>query len=139
MRLSRVWRPLAGGAGAVLVVLALFGLSIAPARGDDRAAAGASAGALIAIQALPPEARETLALIRKGGPFPHEQDGTVFGNRERLLPRAPRGHYTEYTVRTPGLKHRGARRIVAGGAPRSPQAEFWYTEDHYQSFRRIKE
>jgi ribonuclease T1 len=91
------------------------------------------------LQDLPPEARETLQLIRRGGPFPHDQDGTVFGNRERLLPRAPRGHYTEYTVRTPGLRHRGARRIVAGGDPRTAQAEFWYTEDHYQSFRRIKE
>lgn len=86
---------------------------------------------------LPAEARFTLDLIRRGGPFPHDQDGTVFGNRERLLPRAPRGYYTEYTVRTPGVRHRGARRIVVGGDPRSSDAELWYTEDHYQSFRRI--
>ena len=94
--------------------------------------------ASIARADLPAEARATLELIRRGGPFPHDQDGTVFGNRERLLPRAPRGHYTEYTVRTPGVRHRGARRIVVGGDPRSPQAELWYTEDHYQSFRRIR-
>lgn len=94
--------------------------------------------ASIALADLPVEARAALALIRRGGPFPHDQDGTVFGNRERLLPRAPRGHYTEYTVRTPGVRHRGARRIVVGGDPRSPEAELWYTEDHYQSFRRIR-
>ena len=93
----------------------------------------------IAVADLPAEARSTLDLIRRGGPFPYDKDGTVFGNREQLLPRAPRGHYTEYTVRTPGVRHRGARRIVAGGDPRSAQAEFWYTDDHYQSFRRIRE
>ncbi len=127
------------GATTLCLILALMGLAASTAHGDDRAAASAALGATIRVQDLPPEARETLALIRKGGPFAHEQDGTVFGNRERLLPRAPRGHYTEYTVRTPGLRHRGARRIVAGGDPKSLQAEFWYTEDHYQSFRRIRE
>lgn len=81
---------------------------------------------------LPPEARQTIALIQRGGPYPHRQDGTVFGNRERLLPNKPRGYYREYTVRTPGLGHRGARRIVTGGDP----PEVWYyTDDHYESFR----
>ena len=92
--------------------------------------------AITAIRAadLPPEARETLALIRSGGPFPHAPDGSVFANREGLLPPAARGTYREYTVMTPGRKDRGARRIVAvrrGG--------FYYTEDHYRSFRRIIE
>lgn len=87
--------------------------------------------------ALPPEARETLALIRKGGPFPYQKDGTVFGNREGLLPKRPRGHYREYTVKTPGRRDRGARRIVAGGS--GAAAEFYYTDDHYRSFRRILE
>lgn len=81
---------------------------------------------------LPAEAADTIARIRQGGPFPHAQDGSVFGNREGHLPRQPRGWYREYTVETPGLRHRGARRIVTGGDP--PQA-WYYTDDHYESFR----
>ena len=92
----------------------------------------------VTVAQLPPEARETLAAIRRGGPFRYEKDGTVFGNREGLLPRRDRGYYTEYTVRTPGARDRGARRIVAGGDPRS-SGEYYYTADHYQSFRRIRE
>lgn len=84
--------------------------------------------------ALPAEARQTLALIRAGGPFPYQQDGRVFGNREGLLPKRERGYYREYTVKTPGAKDRGARRIVAGRG-----AEYYYTDDHYRSFRRIIE
>lgn len=85
-------------------------------------------------RALPPEAYATLALIERGGPFPYRQDGTTFQNRERLLPRRERGWYREYTVRTPGEGDRGARRIVTGGRP---PGEFWYSADHYRSFRRI--
>lgn len=81
---------------------------------------------------LPPEARETLRLIARGGPFPHRQDGSVFGNREGRLPGKPRGYYHEYTVETPGLDHRGARRIVTGGEP--PEV-YYYSDDHYESFR----
>lgn len=92
----------------------------------------------IRIDALPHEARATLALIRRGGPFPFEKDGVTFFNRERLLPRQPRGYYTEYTVRTPGARDRGARRIVAGGDP-SRSDEYYYTADHYRSFKRIRE
>lgn len=92
----------------------------------------------VALRELPREARETLVLIRRGGPFPYPKDGTVFSNRERLLPKQPRGHYTEYTVPTPGARDRGARRIVAGGDPRST-GEYWYTADHYKSFQRIRE
>ncbi len=84
---------------------------------------------------LPPEARRTLTLIRQGGPFPHRQDGAVFQNREGRLPRQGRGYYREYTVDTPGLDHRGARRIVAGGRP---PREYYYTDDHYESFRRFE-
>jgi ribonuclease T1 len=86
---------------------------------------------------LPPEGRETLALIHQGGPFPHKRDGIVFQNRERLLPPRPRGHYREYTVSTPGVKHRGARRIVCGGEPPTRIDACWYTADHYQRFYRI--
>ena len=84
---------------------------------------------------LPPQARDTIALIERGGPFPNRQDGSVFGNREGHLPRKPRGWYREYTVDTPGLEHRGARRIVTGG---DPPREWYYTDDHYDSFRRFE-
>ncbi|WP_313303322.1 ribonuclease [Diaphorobacter sp.] len=92
----------------------------------------------IALVDMPREARTTFALIREGGPFPHDKDGTVFGNRERLLPKARRGYYREYTVRTPGARDRGARRIVCGGRVRTPDT-CYYTNDHYASFREIKE
>lgn len=86
-------------------------------------------------EALPPEAQTTLRLIKTGGPFPFERDGVVFGNYERRLPSRPRGYYHEYTVPTPGLSHRGARRIVTGG---DPPREYWYSADHYESFHRIE-
>lgn len=88
----------------------------------------------IDVSRLPPEARETLALIKQGGPFPYPRDGIIFNNFEKLLPQQARGYYREYTVKTPGRRDRGPRRIVAG-----KQAEYYYTEDHYQSFRRIRE
>ena len=81
---------------------------------------------------LPAEARQTIALIQRGGPYPHRQDGTTFGNREQRLPQRPRGYYREYTVDTPGASNRGTRRIITGGDP--PQA-WYYTDDHYDSFR----
>jgi ribonuclease T1 len=88
----------------------------------------------IQVAQLPVEARATLALIKAGGPFPYAQDGRMFSNREKLLPLQKRGYYREYTVRTPGVRDRGARRIVAGST-----GEYYYTEDHYRSFRRILE
>lgn len=92
----------------------------------------------IALAELPKQGRETYELIRQGGPFPYDKDGTVFGNRERALPTQPRGYYREYTVKTPGSRDRGARRIVCGGQPRTPQA-CYYTADHYATFRKIVE
>jgi ribonuclease T1 len=89
--------------------------------------------------ALPAEARQTLALIKAGGPFPYQKDGSAFGNREGLLPKRERGYYREYTVKTPGMKDRGARRIVAGGCGEYGCVEYFYTDDHYRSFRRIIE
>ena len=83
---------------------------------------------------LPREAQATLALIKAGGPFPYRQDGRTFGNREGLLPKRDRGYYREYTVTTPGAKDRGARRIVGG-----QDGEYYYTDDHYRTFRRIRE
>jgi ribonuclease T1 len=100
--------------------------------------AAADAAALspgeVRVADLPREARVTLALIKAGGPFPHEQDARAFGNREGHLPRERRGYYREYTVHTPGRRDRGARRIVAG-----KPGEYYYTEDHYRTFRRIIE
>lgn len=95
-------------------------------------------GDVVALVTLPRQAQETYRLILAGGPFPYpRKDGSVFGNRERLLPRHPRGYYLEYTVPTPGSRNRGARRIVCGGkVPTTPEA-CYYTQDHYASFRRI--
>lgn len=88
----------------------------------------------VKASALPQEARATLALIRTGGPFPCQKDGAIFGNREGLLPRRDRGYYREYTVRTPGARGRGGRRIVAGR-----DGDLYFSDDHYRTFRRILE
>ena len=97
---------------------------------------GTAAGAAARITPdLPREAHATLALIRSNGPYPYDKDGTTFQNRERLLPGKPRGYYREFTVPTPGARTRGARRIVTGGDP--PEV-FYYTDDHYRSFREVQ-
>jgi ribonuclease T1 len=89
----------------------------------------------IAYQTLPIEAQQVINLIQQGGPFPYPKDGSTFGNYEKRLPKQARGYYREYTVRTPGISHRGARRIVTGGqAP----TDYYYTDDHYQSFRLVQ-
>ena len=100
-----------------------------------------SAIAAIALAELPTEARHTLELIRRGGPFPFpHKDGSTFGNFEKRLPVAARGYYREYTVPTPGSADRGARRIVAGGGDRAATSgEYYYTGDHYRTFRRIRQ
>ncbi|WP_323004461.1 ribonuclease domain-containing protein [Denitromonas sp.] len=118
----------------LVCLLAAFAL-LSACSGDPPASAGATHpnGELAW---LPPEALTTLALIERGGPFPYRKDGTTFHNRERLLPQKPRGYYREYTVPTPGERTRGARRIVTGGTP--PEI-YYYTADHYRSFRRIPE
>jgi ribonuclease T1 len=96
----------------------------------------------VGIAELPPEARDTLALIRMGGPFPYRRDGVIFQNRERRLPAQKRGYYSEYTVRTPGARDRGARRIIAGKGTTGDAAtsgEYYYSDDHYETFRRIRD
>lgn len=91
----------------------------------------------VELAELPQEAKATHDRIRSGGPFPYSKDGSVFANRERLLPASTRGYYREYTVRTFGARDRGARRIVCGGhRPREPET-CYYTDDHYASYRRI--
>lgn len=128
--------PMAALAVALLAVPAAPG----PAARETRERAPAVGE--VRLSELPREARETLALIKRGGPFPYRKDGSTFSNRERRLPRQPEGYYTAYTVRTPGERDRGARRIVAGrgstGDPRT-SGEYYYTDDHYDSFRRIRE
>jgi ribonuclease T1 len=107
------------------------------ARGDVEPTPAPADMPVVALAELPREAQVVMRLIRQGGPFPYEKDGTVFFNRERWLPAQKRGYYREYTVPTPGLTHRGARRIVCGGwTPTVPDA-CYYTADHYASFRRI--
>ena len=88
----------------------------------------------INVAELPNEARETLHAIKQGGPFAYDRDGVVFGNFEKVLPKQQRGYYHEYTVKTPGVHSRGARRIISGSV-----GEFYYTADHYQTFQRIQE
>ena len=91
----------------------------------------------VALAELPKEAQQVYELVAKGGPFPFDRDGVVFGNREKLLPAKPRGYYHEYTVRTPGVTNRGGRRLVCGGKKTAPDA-CYYTDDHYRSFRKIR-
>lgn len=90
--------------------------------------------ATVSIADLPVEVRDTLRAIKRGGPFAYPRDGVVFGNFERALPKQPRGYYREYTVKTPGKRGRGSRRIISG-----EPGEYYYTADHYNTFKRIQE
>ncbi len=133
---SGLRRALHKWGAAVVVAAGLAAGGVAPSA-SARTTDSPAVTAPVALSALPVEAQDTHRLILQGGPFPYQKDGTVFGNRERLLPLHPRGHYREYTVKTPGASDRGARRIVCGGKPPTrPQACF-YTDDHYASFRLI--
>jgi ribonuclease T1 len=126
-----------GGTVVVAAGLATGGLAFggaAVARSND----GLDPAATVALSSLPAQARDTHRLILAGGPFPYDKDGSVFGNRERLLPPKARGWYREYTVRTPGARNRGAKRIVCGGKPPSQPEACFYTDDHYASFKRIE-
>ena len=115
-------------AGVLLGFLALVAQAKGPTAADPTAP--------IALADLPVQGVQVHALVMQGGPFAYDKDGSVFGNRERLLPSQKRGYYREYTVPTPGASNRGARRLVCGGPPKTPDACF-YTADHYASFRRI--
>jgi ribonuclease T1 len=118
---------------AAFAVACIASGSVAEARQGEPAAALEA----IPLQALPAEAQRTKQLILSGGPFPYTKDGTVFFNREGILPRKPRGSYREYTVKTPGARNRGARRIVCAGTPPTAPEVCYYTADHYSSFKRI--
>ena len=119
--------------GALVAVLVVVAANFAGARDSDKGLSRANHDT-VAVVELPPEGQITLQLIKKNGPFPYRKDGSTFGNRERLLPRQQHGYYKEYTVKTPGVQHRGARRIIAGVI-----GEYYYTSDHYNSFQRIVE
>lgn len=108
--------------------------SVLPVSGALAAQQAHAGMPFIVASDLPAEARDTLHIIKRGGPFTYERDDVVFGNYERILPEQPRGYYHEYTVKTPGVNNRGARRIVCG-----PPVECYYTADHYQTFKRIQE
>lgn len=107
-----------------------------PAQVQAAPAAHGGQGGLpvVVVAELPAEARDTLRAIKQGGPFAYERDGVVFKNYERILPKRPRGYYHEYTVKTPGIRHRGARRIISGEVN-----EYYYTADHYKIFKQIRE
>ncbi|HEU0282633.1 MAG TPA: ribonuclease [Gallionella sp.] len=118
-----------------LLVAALLALAATTADAREHHSHGDNALiAFVSLDMLPPEARTTFQLIKQGGPFPFPRDGVVFGNFEKRLPKRPRGYYHEYTVKTPGVRSRGARRIVCG-AP----TECYYSDDHYETFKRIRE
>ena len=138
------WTGLASSGGMLRRASHKWGVAVVVASG---LVAGAAAVArtpdqpgglgVVALATLPPQAQTTHRLVLSGGPFPYHKDGTVFGNRERLLPGKARGFYREYTVKTPGSRDRGARRIICGGKPPTQPEACFYTDDHYASFRRI--
>ena len=120
----------------LLALAAVLAVGASRSQAYESAAARQSGFTTLAAGELPREGRDTLALIRKGGPFPYAKDGSTFSNREHYLPKQPRGYYREYTVKTPGSRDRGARRIICGG---KLQLECYYTGDHYATFKIIKE
>jgi ribonuclease T1 len=124
------------GLGVFWVVLAAW-LGVVGADSAWAKGPAADGSAVVALASLPVQAQTTYGLILAGGPFPYDKDGTVFGNRERLLPAKARGYYREYTVKTPGARTRGARRIICGGKPPTQPEACFYTADHYASFSRI--
>jgi len=133
---SPAW-PLWHKLGSAVALVAMLGLA-GPANARESLFKDSTAAQdTVALTALPPEAQTTHRLVLAGGPFPQTKDGVVFGNRERRLPPRARGYYREYTVRTPGARNRGARRLVCGGTPPTKPEVCYYTDDHYASFRKI--
>ncbi|MFG1623144.1 ribonuclease domain-containing protein [Kribbella sp. NPDC049227] len=119
----------------ITLAASLFGCAAAKTQPSSASSTDPDSGLrIVAVADLPKEAQDTLKLIDAGGPYPYSRDGVVFGNLEKILPKHDRGYYHEYTVKTPGEKDRGARRVVTGTG-----GERYYTDDHYESFRRIAE
>ena len=119
----------------LLTLVVVFGLFQLQAGHLDGLLGSAPATGQSHLSAQEQELYNTLERIRQNGPYPYSRDGITFENRERLLPIKPKGYYREFTVDTPGLSHRGPRRVVTD---RNPPEVFYYTEDHYRSFRRIQ-
>ena len=118
----------------IALFVVVFALASMPVEAGELPSLGKDAIGIIAVAELPAEARDALRAIKQGGPFAYPRDGVAFKNYERILPQQPRGYYREYTVKTPGARNRGARRIVCG-----KPVECYYTADHYQTFKRIRE
>ena len=116
-------------------LLTVFGLTMGTAQ--SRSLLSSEASTSISVTELPKQGQQVYALILQGGPFEYDKDGVVFGNREQQLPKNKRGYYREYTVKTLGVRHRGAKRIVCGGLQVQTPDACYYTEDHYSSFRKI--
>lgn len=127
---------LAGALFAALAILTGCSGEAPSANGVRAQPPSAASRTALDTRGLPQEATEVIAMIQRGGPFPYRKDGSTFQNRERRLPDQPRGYYREYTVPTPGERTRGARRIVTGG---QPPVVYYYTPDHYRTFRKIPE
>lgn len=136
--LRRDWHKRWRQAGLTMLLAVLAGVVVVPSgTALARNTFSPAVADTVAVDQLPPQGRSMLTLIYQGGPFRHDKDGVVFGNRERLLPANPRAYYREYTVRTPGERSRGARRIVCGGLQAAAPDACFYTDDHYASFRKI--
>ena len=116
-------------------LLTVFALTMGTAQ--SRSLLSSEASTSISVTELSKQGQQVYALILQGGPFEYDKDGVVFGNREQQLPKYKRGYYREYTVKTPGVRHRGAKRIVCGGLQVQTPDACYYTEDHYSSFRKI--
>jgi ribonuclease T1 len=120
---------------AWLILMAFCLSAVAQAHSHHHGQQSTPAGlTMISAAELPGEAHDTLRAIKQGGPFAYPRDGVVFGNFEGVLPKQARGYYHEYTVKTPGVRNRGTRRIIAGST-----GEYYYSTDHYQTFKRIRE
>ena len=128
---SAAWRLTAA------VLLTVLSAGFNPAAVQAKGVASENGISAIAVAELPQSGRNMVKLISQGGPFKYDKDGSVFGNRERILPAKNRSYYREYTVQTPGERSRGARRIVCGGFVATTPDACYYTDDHYASFRRI--
>ena len=116
-----------------LVFTIVAALLTAPSAADARRSRVRAEIGAVQLAKLPPEAQRTVQLVLRGGPFPYRRDGVIFENREGRLPTRARSYYREYTVPTPGQRDRGPRRIIVGAS-----REFYYSDDHYRSFRRVE-
>jgi ribonuclease T1 len=117
----------ASRASAALVASLLLGSGILVT--ESAHAATADDLSTSCLSTLPSQVDDTLTLISDGGPFPYSKDGEVYYNDNGDLPSESTGYYHSYTVKTPGVSTRGARRVVTGD-----DGTDYYTADHYDTF-----